>query len=148
MQRHYAGAFGKAELRFAEVKFMYSFRSAPIVLDAVDTVFRREQAFAGLTEVPGATVHQAVRANAPGTVDLWPLIEPDEKREIEGWDAPFDETQETSPRVKLARRIASTIRTWIEAARAGRRGPRASGRATSWCWCASVARCSTRSSAR
>ena len=38
------------------------------------------------------------------------MIEPDEKREIEGWDAPFDETQETSPRVKLARRIASTIK--------------------------------------
>ena len=124
MQRHYAGAFGKAELRFAEVKFMYSFRSAPIVLDAVDTVFRREQAFAGLTEVPGATVHQAVRANAPGAVDLWPMIEPEEKRELEGWDAPFDEAQETSPRVKLARRIASTIRTWIE-----RREPVGAGRA-------------------
>ena len=66
-------------------------------------MFSREQAFAGLTEVPGATVHQAVRANAPGAVDLWPMIEPDEKRELEGWDAPFDETQETSPRVRLAR---------------------------------------------
>ena len=132
------------------VKFQYSFRSAPIVLDAVDTVFSREQAFAGLTDDPGATVHQAVRANAPGAVDLWPMIEPDEKRELEGWDAPFDETQETSPRVKLARRIASTIKRWIDRRVAGRRRRQrgATRRATSWCWCASAARCSTRSSVR
>ena len=124
MRRHYAGAFEKAEMRFAEVKFLYSFRSAPIVLDAVDTVFRREQAFAGLTEVPGATVHQAVRASAPGAVDLWPMIEPDEKPALEGWEAPFDETRETSPRVRLALRIANTIKTWIE-----RREPVGEGRA-------------------
>ena len=30
-------------------------------------------------------------------VELWPLIEPDEKREIEGWDAPFDETAGDEP---------------------------------------------------
>ena len=71
------------------------------------------EAFAGLTEVPGGTVHEAVRANAPGTVELWPMIEPDEKGEIEGWDAPFDETQETSPRVRLARKIARTVKGWI-----------------------------------
>jgi ATP-dependent helicase/nuclease subunit A len=114
MQRHYAIAHEHAELRFTNVKFQYSFRSTPIVLAAVDTVFQREQAFAGLTEVPGGTVHEAIRANAPGTVDLWPLIEPEERREIEGWDAPFDETQETSPRVKLARRIATSVKRWID----------------------------------
>ena len=41
------------------------------------------------------------------------LVEPDEKREVEAWDAPFDTTSETSPRVKLARRIAGCVRTWI-----------------------------------
>jgi len=112
-KQHYAGTFGKAELRFEEVKFKYSFRSAPIVLDAVDTVFRREQAHAGLTEVAGATVHEAVRANAPGVVELWPLIEPDGKIDIEGWDAPFDEASEISPRVKLAAKIARSVKRWI-----------------------------------
>jgi len=113
MKRYYGTAFAQAEMEFAEVRFQYSFRSAPTVLDAVDTVFKRPEAHAGLTEVPGATVHEAVRANAPGTVDLWPMIEPDEKLAIEGWDAPFDETQETSPRIRLARRIAKNIGLWI-----------------------------------
>ena len=58
-------------------------------------------------------MHEAVRANAPGVVELWPMIEPDEKREIEGWDAPFDEMQETSPRVRLAQRIARSVKRWI-----------------------------------
>jgi ATP-dependent helicase/nuclease subunit A len=112
-KRHFLTTFREAALRFEEVKFQYSFRSAPVVLHAVDTVFSRAQAFAGLTEVPGATVHEAVRANAPGIVELWPMIEPDEKLDIEGWDAPFDETSEKSPRVRLAARIARAIRLWI-----------------------------------
>ncbi|MEA2873417.1 MAG: ATP-dependent helicase/nuclease subunit [Hyphomicrobiales bacterium] len=113
MKRYYGTAFAEAEMAFAEVRFQYSFRSAPTVLDAVDTVFKRPEAHAGLTEVPGATVHEAVRANAPGTVELWPMIEPDEKLDIEGWDAPFDESSETSPRIRLARKIACTVKAWI-----------------------------------
>jgi ATP-dependent helicase/nuclease subunit A len=113
MKRYYGTAFAEAEMAFADVRFQYSFRSAPAVLDAVDTVFRRPEAFAGLTEVPGATMHEAVRANAPGTVELWPMIEPDEKLDIEGWDAPFDESSEQSPRVRLAARIARTVKRWI-----------------------------------
>jgi ATP-dependent helicase/nuclease subunit A len=112
-KRHYAAAFETAEMRFTDVRFKYSFRSAPLVLDAVDTVFRPEAAHAGLTEVPGGTAHEAVRANAPGTVELWPMIEPDEKIKLEGWDAPFDESSEMSPRVRLARKIARTIKAWI-----------------------------------
>jgi ATP-dependent helicase/nuclease subunit A len=113
MKRYFGTAFGQAEMAFREVRFQYSFRSAPTVLDAVDTVFKRPEAHAGLTEVAGATVHEAVRANAPGTVELWPMIEPDEKIDIEGWDAPFDESSEKSPRVRLAAKIACTIKAWI-----------------------------------
>ncbi|TMJ02242.1 MAG: double-strand break repair helicase AddA [Alphaproteobacteria bacterium] len=113
MKRYYGAAFAQAELAFADVRFQYSFRSAPAVLEAVDTVFRRPEAHAGLTEVPGATVHEAVRAHAPGMVELWPMIEPDEKLNIEGWDAPFDESSERSPRVRLAARIARTVKCWI-----------------------------------
>ena len=113
-KRHYAGALEAADMRFADVRFRYSFRSAPLVLGAVDLVFRQPEAFAGLTEVPGGTVHEAVRANAPGTVELWEMIEPDPKIKLEGWDAPFDENTETSPRVRLARKVARSVKTWIE----------------------------------
>jgi ATP-dependent helicase/nuclease subunit A len=114
MKRHYAAAFEEAEMAFAQVTFRHSFRSAPLVLDAVDTVFHSPSAHAGLTEVPGATVHEAVRAHAPGMVELWPLIEPDDKKQIEGWDQPFDETTERSPRVQLAAQIARRVKRWIE----------------------------------
>src|SRR5205085_8356305 len=38
---------------------------------------------------------------------------PDEKIKLDGWDAPFDESSETSPRVRLARKIARTVKAWI-----------------------------------
>ena len=44
MKRHYATAFEAAEMSFAEVRFQYSFRSAPLVLQAVDKVFSAPEA--------------------------------------------------------------------------------------------------------
>ena len=37
---------------------------------------------------------------------------PDDKRDIEGWDAPFDTVSETSPPVKLAKKIAAHVKLW------------------------------------
>src|SRR6185436_3915189 len=111
------GAFKRAYeaggLDFRALEFKYSFRSLQVVLDAVDTVFREPAAFRGLTADPVPTAHTAVRAQAPGLVELWPVVEPDGKEAVEGWDAPFDTTSETSPRVKLARRIAACVSAWI-----------------------------------
>ena len=153
MQRHFAArASRRPSCASRDVKFQYSFRSAPIVLDAVDTVFSTRAGVRGPDRRSrAAPCTRRCARNAPGVVELWPLIEPDEKPEIEGWDAPFDETQETSPRVRLARRIAthacgpgSSAATRSATATSAAR----CGRATSWCWCASAARCSRRSSAR
>jgi ATP-dependent helicase/nuclease subunit A len=113
MRRHFELAYTRSGLAFERVDFKYSFRSAPVVLEAVDTVFGRPQAFAGLTADPVKTVHEAVRAKAPGLVELWPLVQPDEKREIEGWDAPFDTLSETAPAIKLARKVAARVKAWL-----------------------------------
>jgi len=113
MQRHFEAAHRNSNARFVAIKFNYSFRSAPVVLEAVDKVFAQPEAFRGLTADPVKTVHQAVRDRAPGVVEVWPLAEPDEKREIEAWDAPFDALTETSPVVKLARTIATRVANWI-----------------------------------
>jgi len=58
---------------------------------------------------------EALRTDAvPGEVEIWDLIGPDEKDSgKEGWDAPFDITSETSPSVKLAAKIARTVKGWI-----------------------------------
>jgi ATP-dependent helicase/nuclease subunit A len=112
-RRNFKRVYEAAGLRFLTLEFKYSFRSAPIVLEAVDRVFRLPEAHRGLVADNVATVHAAVRRAAPGLVEIWPLIEPTKKPPAEGWDAPFDTTSETSPRVELARRIAASVASWI-----------------------------------
>src|SRR5205814_862188 len=87
--------------------------------NAVDAVFSRPEAHRGLTIDPVATVHEAVRQAAPGLVELWPLVKPDEKPEIDPWDQPFDVRSETSPSVKLARQIAAAVKAWLAHGRDG-----------------------------
>jgi ATP-dependent helicase/nuclease subunit A len=98
---------------FATEKLHYSFRSAAEVLNAVDNVFKRPQAFQGLSIDPEWTIHTALPDAAPGEVDIWDLIGPDEKdADKEGWDAPFDTTRESSPAIKLAAKIGRTVKAW------------------------------------
>jgi ATP-dependent helicase/nuclease subunit A len=113
MRRFFEVAHNAAGLPFHPVPLKHSFRSAPVVLDAVDTVFRQPAAHAGLTDDPMPTVHEAIRSAAPGLVELWPLVRPDEKPNIDPWDQPFDVQSQTSPSVKLARQIAAAVRTWL-----------------------------------
>ncbi len=109
-RRHFATMFQEA---FVQERLEHSFRSGPVVLNAVDTVFSREDAYRGLSQDQFKTVHQAVYADAPGEVEIWDLIAPDEKDpNKEGWDAPFDISSETSPAIKLAARIARTVKNW------------------------------------
>jgi ATP-dependent helicase/nuclease subunit A len=112
-RRGFQRDYDAAGLRFLPLELKHSFRSVQVVLDAVDLVFKTPGALRGLDD-PVATVHTAVRRNAPGLVEIWPLNEPEKTAEVEGWDAPFDTTSETSPRVTLARRIATCVRSWIE----------------------------------
>ena len=113
MRRYFAAAHDQADLPFEPLEFKYSFRSAPEVLRAVDAVFARPEAYHGLTADPVATVHEAVRSTAPGSVEIWPLVEPTDQPETEAWDLPLDAVSESSPQVRLARRIAKTVAAWI-----------------------------------
>ena len=107
------------ELR--HVRFQYSFRSGPNVLDAVDEVFARPEAMSGLSADKVKPVHQPLPDAAPGLVEIWPLIKADEKPEIEAWDAPFDALTETSPQVRLASQDRRACRAVDDARRARRR---------------------------
>ncbi len=111
-RRGFRRTYVAAGLRFLPIEFKHSFRSVQVVLDAVDLVFKTPGAFRGLDD-PVATVHTAVRRRAPGLVEIWPLAEPEKAAAVEGWDAPFDTTSETTPRVALARRIAKCVGSWI-----------------------------------
>ncbi len=103
---------GKIDHELRQVRFQYSFRSGPNVLDAVDKVFERPEALRGLSADQVKPVHQPLPDAAPGVVEVWPLVTPDEKREIEAWDAPFDAQSEKSPQVRLAAKIAKHVACW------------------------------------
>ena len=112
MRRHFEQAHARAGLDFVTTEFKHSFRSGPNVLDAVDTVFARVEAFAGLSADPVAPKHESLPEAAPGLVEIWELEQSDEIEKKPGWNAPFDIQGATSGAVKLARRIAATAAAW------------------------------------
>ncbi|MBV8791294.1 MAG: double-strand break repair helicase AddA, partial [Pseudolabrys sp.] len=112
-REHFRRLFTNTEVEFHSERLDYSFRSAAEVLEAVDTVFKRPEAFRGLTADPVWTVHQALPDAAPGEVEVWELTGPDQKDiDQEGWDAPFDTAGETSPAIKLGAKVGRTVRQW------------------------------------
>jgi ATP-dependent helicase/nuclease subunit A len=115
MRRYFASAHNNAALRFEFRKFEHSFRSGESVLAAVDEVFKDKLIAASVSsDAGGFPPHIALPDAPPSLVEVWEPEEPDERKEIEGWDAPFDTVNETSPRVKLAKRIARTVKRMVE----------------------------------
>jgi ATP-dependent helicase/nuclease subunit A len=102
-----------SELPFLPVELKHSFRSLQIILDAVDEVFKQPAVYQGLSADNTATAHTAVRAQAPGHVEIWPLEMPEQRPDMEAWDAPFDKTTEANPRARLAAKIAKAVKVWI-----------------------------------
>jgi ATP-dependent helicase/nuclease subunit A len=120
MRRAFARLCAAIERELHYVPFRHSFRSGPNVLGAVDQVFGRPEAYAGLAAEAVETVHESLPGAPPGLVEIWETTKPRDKREIEAWDAPFDELTERSPQVRLAARIAANVKRWMAlGARAG-----------------------------
>ncbi len=114
MRRQFAGQFNTPEQGWRFLRFHHSFRSGENVLGGVDRVFSARDTYASVTtDEAGIPPHMSLPGAAPGLVELWPLIAPAERKEIEGWDAPFDAESEESPRIVLARRIAAHVKLWI-----------------------------------
>jgi ATP-dependent helicase/nuclease subunit A len=114
VQREIAGKAQAGGYAWAARSLHLSFRSVPVVLEAVDKVFEAPAAHTGLTAEPGPTVHTARRQKEPGRVVLWPTIKPPEKYETTDWATPVDYLGEKSPEVQLAKRIAATIKGWLD----------------------------------
>lgn len=99
----------------AEINLTVSYRSLPAVLNMVDTVFAKDApATRGLRQDERDGGHAASRdSGGAGTFELWPLIEAADGSNPDPWDAPVDRVSEDSPRVQLARIIASRIKGWL-----------------------------------
>ena len=107
--------FEDAGLKFDPVSFTYSFRSGPAILQSVDHVFRDADIYRSIHSADiGYPIHHSLADAGPSLIELWDLQQPDDKSDIEGWRAPFDGMQATSPEVQLARRIQAEIKSLVD----------------------------------
>lgn len=103
-----------AKQHFAAKRLDLSFRSAAGIVNAVDAVFARPEAFSGLTGQPEKTIHEAIRADAPALVELWDAVQPADDAEDElAWDAPLNARSQESGPALLAKRIAKGVKRWL-----------------------------------
>jgi ATP-dependent helicase/nuclease subunit A len=105
--------FKEAQLQFERLAFKHSFRSGTAILQSVDHVFRDETIYRSIHAEQAYPLHEALPDAGPSLIDLWELELPDPRQDIEGWRAPFDAVSETSPEVRLARRIQAEIKSLI-----------------------------------
>lgn len=113
-RRRLGTSIRQAELGFEAVSLNTSFRSAPEIMQAVDTVFSVPEHARGLVFDGSARpeVHDTVRRNDPGAVDLWPLAADDQSEPPDAWTTPVDAPEQRSGTVKLATRIAAVLARW------------------------------------
>lgn len=100
----------------AEIQLNISYRSTKAVLDAVNLVFppSNPQRFGFPAKDTSEHDHTTTRKDASGRVEVWPLILPENDDEIiDHWQAPIDREPAQSPKRRLAKQIAETIRSWI-----------------------------------
>lgn len=104
----------------ADSALEHSFRSSPAILSVVDQTFTPAQHKA----LGGGSHHLAFHSDLPGRVDIWPVIEKEEKAEPGPWFEPLDTPHPEDPNVVLARNIAEWIRDRVEG---GEQIPQAKG---------------------
>ncbi len=110
-RQHFEGRIRNAGLSFNYEMLKTSRRSVPEVLSFVDRVFGDTNARAGLTSLNAEIQHEPLRKDDRGRVEFWPTIKPDDKPEPDPW-RPVDTPSEASPVVRLAEKIARTIKHW------------------------------------
>lgn len=114
MKRYFERRAKESGLNWDYVPLTRSFRSVPEVLLAVDRVFELERAKAGLTASGHVDPHIAHRELDAGLVEIWDVETPEDDEDPSPWDAPLDYVSAEAPMARLAARIASTIRGWLD----------------------------------
>ncbi len=113
-RQRFSSRFKAAGLDFESISFTYSFRSGAGVLRAVESAFASPEVYKSITtDRDGMPPHLALEDAGPSLIELWPLVEADDRTDIEGWRAPFDGVSVTSPEVKLSKRIQAEIKRLV-----------------------------------
>jgi ATP-dependent helicase/nuclease subunit A len=115
MRGHFAHAAEAAAKPWARVGLDVSFRSTAPVLQFVDAVFADERARDGLfLEAARPLRHGVQRIGQGGLVELWPLVTADGPEPAGPWSLPTEQGRRDNPAAELARRIAATVRGWLD----------------------------------
>lgn len=114
MRHAFSERVRNAGKRWSEIPLELSFRSTEAVLKAVDEVFAREEARAGVALSGGPVHHEAKRKGQAGVVEVWPAVAPREARAAKPWRLPLAREPADSPAARLARRIACQVRDWLD----------------------------------
>ena len=108
MGNRFAELGASAGVTWRRIPLTLSFRTVAPVLDAVDRVFADPLRTPGVTPAP----HAAKRAGHAGLVEIWPTEQVVDVDPADAW-SPLEEQSAEPPVVKLANRIADTIRDWL-----------------------------------
>ncbi|MCO6390987.1 double-strand break repair helicase AddA [Aliihoeflea aestuarii] len=110
--REFGRRVESAQKTFERVRLSHSFRSTQDVLSAVDLVFAEPSSREGLTRDIEDIRHSAIRTDAPGQVEIWPSLTPQEVEAPDDWTLAIDHT--SAPAARLARNIAVTLKSWLD----------------------------------
>jgi ATP-dependent helicase/nuclease subunit A len=110
MGDRFAGLGRSAGATWRTVPLTLSFRSVAPVLAAVDRVFANPARTPGVSPAP----HAVRRAGHGGMVELWPTEKHEQAAPADAW-SPLDERSAEPAVVRLANRIADTIKGWLDA---------------------------------
>jgi ATP-dependent helicase/nuclease subunit A len=114
MRRHFRRRLEDIRSNLEEVPLTISFRSTAAVLAAVDAIFARASAQAGVGLDGEPIAHQAARLGQAGHVELWPVAEPLPREPDPQWRPPRERRAGDSPRERLAKLIARRIKAMLE----------------------------------
>ncbi|MEP6355541.1 MAG: double-strand break repair helicase AddA [Hyphomicrobiales bacterium] len=113
MRKHFLTKAQNAEKRFEKIALSLSFRSTADVLGAVDIVCGNDAIKGYLTEE--YEDHTAARQNQPGFVEFWaPFAKPTKAVHKGAWWQPMDQLGEQSEQVRLAEKVAKTIKNMLD----------------------------------
>ena len=90
-----------------------SFRSTSAVLQAVDRVFGGSDALPGVHLMSSIVEHHAFRQGQFGLVEIWDTETAEKQDAADPW-SPLEDHAPDEPVVRLANRIASKIKYWID----------------------------------
>ncbi len=113
MGRNFEALAKRAQAPFHRVDLNVSFRTTTPVLAAVDTVFADDARTPGVPAGAGGIRHIAKRLGQAGSVEIWRPETWQAGDPSDAW-SPLDETSTTAPSLRLAKRIAVTIRGWLD----------------------------------